>query len=282
MSTKRKFEYDWHDAKTISAEQFREIIPRKLYKYRATGTNLDKILDKCSLWYAAPQSFNDPFDCQLSVNIGSTKAEIVENMKNNRSLIDLEDEEMRETVYKMIEDDPVFFNDFMSKLHQVYVNESIAVCCFVESWDNILMWAHYTQSHTGVCLEFSVNEGSDIYKNLLPVQYSETYPFFDLAKYKDEQSPFRTMHMQAVATKSLMWEYENEWRDIRNDGENAYPFNPADLSGVTFGINTSDEDKEKTLRLLKENNYPEVAIYQATRDDTLYGINREQIDLVKN
>ena len=34
-----------------------------------------------------------------------------------------------------------------------------AILCFSRNWDNLLLWSHYGDSHTGVCLGFDIAEG---------------------------------------------------------------------------------------------------------------------------
>jgi hypothetical protein len=35
-------------------------------------------------------------------------------------------------------------------------NKRVGLLCFSRNWDNILLWSHYAQSHTGICLGFDV------------------------------------------------------------------------------------------------------------------------------
>ena len=53
------------------------------------------------------------------------------------------------------------------------------VLCLSEVNDNILMWSHYGQSHTGVVLEFPTEEKSGFSAlHLLPVRYEDGPPSF--------------------------------------------------------------------------------------------------------
>ena len=49
--------------------------------------------------------------------------------------------------------------------------------CFSEAFDNILMWARYSQNHTGVVLELSCNEKLDsAWGAARPVKYMDRMP----------------------------------------------------------------------------------------------------------
>lgn len=51
--------------------------PSRLYKYRDTGANTERIFKDRSLYFAAPSSFNDPFDCSFHVLVEGAGNEAV-------------------------------------------------------------------------------------------------------------------------------------------------------------------------------------------------------------
>jgi hypothetical protein len=81
------------------------------------------------------------------------------------------------------------------------------ILCFSRNWDNLLLWSHYGDSHTGVCLGFDIpecvpgeNYDTDvIYQpNLLQIRHPEDVNF-DLAN-------------RLLRTKHESWTYEQEVR----------------------------------------------------------------------
>ena len=51
--------------------------PSKLYRYRNRGTYTEKIFSDRALYFAAPGSFNDPFDCGFHILVDGVKNEAV-------------------------------------------------------------------------------------------------------------------------------------------------------------------------------------------------------------
>ena len=85
--------------------------------------------------------------------------------------------------------------------------QKYGILCFSRNWDNLLLWSHYGDSHTGICMGFDIPEGSlgwnydtdVLYQpNLLQIRRPEDVNF-DLASRL-----FRTKHES--------WSYEQEVR----------------------------------------------------------------------
>lgn len=49
--------------------------------------------------------------------------------------------------------------------------------CFTESNDNSLMWSHYAEQNTGICVEYDlkklINSKADVLKHIFPIIYME-------------------------------------------------------------------------------------------------------------
>ena len=65
--------------------------------------------------------------------------------------------------------------------------------------DNLLLWAHYSASHTGVCLKFDITKDEDLFALTFAVKYSKDYPKFDYLKERDQ------LVDKAMRTKSIHW-----------------------------------------------------------------------------
>ena len=100
--------------------------------------------------------------------------------------------------------------------------------------DNPLLWAHYADSHRGVCLGFRVERSIDL-KALLEVKYQDTPPV-----WRGEDSD---LIQKIFCTKWSHWEYEKEWRAVATDKE-YIELASGVLETVIFGVRTSKEDQE--------------------------------------
>jgi Protein of unknown function (DUF2971) len=86
------------------------------------------------------------------------------------------------------------------------INKDNGLICFSKSWSNPLMWGHYAEKHTGICLGFDVPDGPPLFeaiyaKHMLkididPITKKPTKKFFD----------------KLMRTKFFDWKYEDEMR----------------------------------------------------------------------
>lgn len=94
-------------------------------------------------------------------------------------------------------------------------NNELGVFSLTRSWDNTLMWSHYTNSHKGFCIGF--NRNSPLFKkeikvngsqfSLKPVEYSENRIKIPIERGMKIDPNF-------LLTKSIDWKYEKEERLI--------------------------------------------------------------------
>lgn len=95
------------------------------------------------------------------------------------------------------------------------------VCCFSSQNDSPLMWAHYANSNSGICIAYDFNkiDRDNLFrKTLFPVVYTQN-PFdlsdlLDEDKKKNYKYPLDTAVLCSAINKSAIWKYENEWRTV--------------------------------------------------------------------
>ena len=95
------------------------------------------------------------------------------------------------------------------------INERYRVYCLSSKPDSELMWAHYSNKHQGICLEFDA--GNELFSQALKLSYQEDYPMFDLTAETEEE------HLMPLTTKSAAWNYEDEYRLIAQEEKAAIP-----------------------------------------------------------
>lgn len=256
-------------------------IPPKLYKYQSWDYYAFNNLRQKHLWFSKPESFNDPFDCDINFTITDINEENI-NSLFNFCLESANDKKAFNAKYSQggkfnnkFRDDVVNFALMATNLVKEKQWAKIGVACFSEDNDNILMWSHYTNSHQGFCLEFDTNCAPfkpTKTKNLLKVNYSESnsYPALSL---KDIPNNLDLINTQ-LGTKSLHWKYENEWRLFSAIGNKEYPFDRAALTGVYFGCRMKNEDKNAIALILAD--LP-TRLYQMQRSETEFKVASKEI-----
>lgn len=245
-------------------------LPRLLYKYRSLSDGSKKytldIFRKCELYFSAPQNFNDPFDCKLSPIIGSQK-EFAEAMAERQTL-----NYKKEDVVASLNANPNLLQKFKDAVGNVMNRHGI--CCFSKKNADLLMWSHYADCHTGICLEFDVTKDSGFFTFPINVHYQDAYPKIDIS----EEDKYKEYVITLISTKYSEWSYEEEIR-IMKDSNKAYSFEPSALISVTFGCKVEDAVIEEVKHVVEANlNLKHVKFYKAVMDDTDFKLNISQID----
>ncbi|NOT35828.1 MAG: DUF2971 domain-containing protein [Saprospiraceae bacterium] len=230
-------------------------IPQFAYKLRTINRYLFDILVNSEMWFAKPDSFNDPFDCAINLDMsGSSQEEI--NVYYDKFLKSKLNEKERLILNpKMITKEK--FEELLNKsAKNVIINKGIG--CFLDNKEELLMWAHYADSHRGIALKFDVLKDDDFFYPSRRVVYTQEYPKYNYLKGKNEVAE------KLIFTKSKEWKYEGEIRIIKpKSGQ--YKFNPESLVEITFGCKTSKED-EKTILEIARLKYPHIKIFNAIQN----------------
>ncbi len=99
------------------------------------------------------------------------------------------------------------FADAYQGPFQQKLNTYFGVLCFSTVNDNLLMWAHYADSHKGFVLEFDTeDEQFRRLGDLHPITYDTNRPVLD---------PVKQITFDIYLRKSLDWQYEHEYRLVR-------------------------------------------------------------------
>ena len=146
------------------------------------------------------------------------------------------------------------------------------ILSLTNSYQNKLMWSHYTKSHEGVCLTVRV-PNSLVY----PICYtskrvytdSNIEQILDTGKIKSKKSvlkPYSSLRpMKRIAfIKDRKWMYENEYRLVFDHEdepslifEDGKWFMPVKITNIYLGVNfdrNDDEIKERIIDACKRNN----------------------------
>ena len=201
---------------------------------------------------------------------------IIETLKMEDVLKDLEDRvvKVRDELYIP------FLKKFLSKL---------TITCFSASgWDNQLMWSHYANSYSGICVEYDFEKMDNFIGFMYPVKYSSVRPTVSLKDLglsefkKDENGNLITEEVNISAifsyllAKNKCWSYEEEWRIINVEGE---PYTPLFIEApfvksITFGLDLDDICKQLLWDVCQERG---IACYQLIINSSDYSLTREAL-----
>ena len=215
------------------------------YKFSTCNKYLFQSLINESIGLTSPGYFNDPFDSPI------------------RELLNNEDEFSQ--YIRQAYNDCLKVSCFSSniklpredeKTHQLIHKEEKLKGALPE-YLNELMWAHYADSHKGVCIKYHfpnlftkfVHNSDGVTCFFYDIIYSDS----DICQYSKKDS----INMKdAFFLKGKQWEYENELRLLYFDvkGREGYKVIKAEncIEAVYFGLRCSEEDKTTIMNILKD------------------------------
>lgn len=235
-----------------------------LYKFHSNGKYLKKLLRESKFHFQHPSKFNDPWDCNLPIQMFETSQDIATNFEK------IFDEHKFQETFKH---SPLNFTrteilkilrgatlspEILTAINQSflgYFNEyyaTTAITCFSKKADNLLLWAHYASQHTGVCLG---------YDDMILRRYFGENAFYEVMYPKSKVLPIpklvvdpKNEVIKLLTTKSYDWRYENEVRLINYiGGECRFP--KTALRTIVFGLRFDESEKKELIKVCVKKGY---------------------------
>lgn len=240
------------------------------------NTSLKCLVQHNKVKVSNPSRLNDPFDCKTLYSTSDATIEDFGVFFNSVPL-NLSAAE-KESISISIQSSPVRAAENLRSQYMQYHNEDLdnyRILCYFEPREteypvDELMWAHYAQSHRGLCLQFRKNILTDSFI-CKPVNYEDRYPSFREIAANNAEGLAELIFFR----KSTRWAYENEWRllcdktDIM-DGNLQLP--AAALTGVIFGCEAEYLECEKVARWAQQRSGPALNFFNAKKHSEKYQI----------
>lgn len=282
-------------------------VPEILYRYHK-ASDWNHIFEKRTLRFSRLSKFNDPFEGKPSTNLvynTSEKAGIGYRQFEERLLAQrgmslypsapgISNFLLNQASFAVLSGNVAKKNErYLRKgFHNILTNKNYGALCLTENITNILMWAHYAEAHRGFIIGFNVeNIFSDLEglkKDLSEINYVEKRPSLSMDDIIDNGDTEERLEFfkKCFFTKSVLWEYEQEWRllisFLRNDGSNVdelIPLSPLSVAYVIFRMEMSEDTiKEKCRNVRSTEEYSHVKLKRAIMHDTDYAVVIEDIN----
>lgn len=280
----------------------------KLFKY--LSENRTSFLDDGLIRFTQPHAFNDPFELKPSVSAFCTEQYIKESLNLSFSKIIAEQylelpvevrciitpetfsaiaESRKSEVFEGVKNMAIDVTPLAEKMLHDGFEKHVGVLSLTESPNNLLMWAHYANSHQGFVVEFEPSHmffdqrktEKDDLRHIRKIQYAGSRPQHVLTEVQN---------MGEFLIKSTDWAYEQEWRmlaaladaDVRIEEtpNDIYLFRlPFDaIKSVRIGARASAQTRECVISLLRKN--PElshVAIFEMQIDSERFELHEKRI-----
>lgn len=280
----------------------------KLFKY--FGPERLSILDDRLIRFSQPAVFNDPFEFLpyiKSINTDGEFQEALESAANNdhselyeslqaQAKLHISKEEFHRYLNAALLNFGPLGKQLMAalaphaqiNLYEAW-NKHIGVLCLSEKNDDLLMWAHYADSHKGFVVEFDSESDffdrrlseNDSLRALRKVIYSSKRPAITLSQPKEEDF---------FLTKSDHWEYEAEWRmmipladatksiDTGGGAICLFEFPKDAIKSIVFGAKMPEEISRSMMdKVFTIEGYDHLSFFQAKIHPTHYGLIVDEI-----
>ncbi|RYG28558.1 MAG: DUF2971 domain-containing protein [Burkholderiales bacterium] len=189
-----------------------------------------QILVDHQLFFAAPSSFNDPFDCCPVHDYAATEVQYQAYFlaRSNGSRASNANALMRARMLMQRDANALAgANKAFLAARDTLMNGNGTLCLNIDAHHQ-LMWAHYGDSHRGICIQFDGQH--EFFADAEPVHYSSQRPKLNMFTQSDDE-----LFRNSVGTKSDVWAYEQEWRIMSHLHVGNVPFPRAAVSAVILG-----------------------------------------------
>ena len=261
----------------------------RLYHYqRFDRSRLEELLRTRSIFLSDASRFNDPWDCKPYFDFTRLDDPVFYERQVHwfdrvarKNTAYLSNEEFRRRAARLRSDRPFLermihdmatVSDEMERRYRVY--------CLTTNPTSTLMWSHYAQNHTGICLGFRCR--NHVFGSAFRVEYSETFPLIDVADDGMEAS------LLPFLAKSAGWSYEEEYRLIAQEEaamnaddtlitrSNMLPIPEGALACIVVGCLMLESEREVVRRLIQEHAQG-VQLQQAVRVPNHYQLTLETL-----
>lgn len=244
--------------------------PKLLYRYRS-GSDLDlEALEEDKLWASSLKEFNDPFEAKVSVDRQALAERRLRESEELRSVMAAKGIGKDHPLYPGILKELNADAGSLSQWLDAQCGKPL-IGCFSEDHASILMWAHYANSHKGICIGYSYEKLLEYYGlNLYPVTYSDRFERTDTFDGVENYEHF----LRSFLTKATPWAYEKEWRLIaryNHSGE----YLRGELIGapvperIYMGVSIPEETEKRLKELCRRKG---VALYRMGLSEKRYGL----------
>lgn len=248
--------YSSEEKEFIRQRILKRDVPQQLYKYR-TIDSVKQLLENHKIYFSSCKEFNDPFESAINILSDYTPQQYYESFIFGGMTPEVSKELTRQIVCGIIDGETI-----LKQLTRDVIS-SVGYYCMTTKPDNLLMWAHYADSHKGVCIKFDILKDLDSFLVPVPVDYNEQYIDFNM---------LNSDLLSVLRRKSQAWKYEDEYRIIKTDYQGLWEIKPDCLEGIIFGCRTSEKDKNEIKILAASSGFTNVKFFEARMKRDSYGL----------
>lgn len=293
------------------------------FKYVSTKA-IVPILQNLQVRWSSPLTFNDPFDTQANLNLNFNDKQYSDGMWQEAKTIIESDLAPKfatssgfgQVLQQLREDritDPQKWESIKAELKEAFLDgennlhkmqedmnqtwkmmlPNLFIFCISEIEDDLLMWAHYAESHKGGVIKLTCLPSRDSALCIAkPVEYRPDIPFLaelnEFIKHVTDQKPinFGENLKNLAYKKSDHWAYEKEWRVVNFKPEVNHGLGyesesiwPDEVDSVYLGYKMDTNLSQQIQGIIKNNpRLGHVKIFKGSPNDSSFKLDFERID----
>lgn len=250
--------------------------PQYLYCYFPIESGIS-FLDTLKFRLSSVSDFNDPFE-----SLFETEYPYFFLSFNEQSTIDIIEDRIAIMNQRKWPNVAAIRNKSIGLVNLI---KNLKIGCFSETPDNILMWGHYARKFTGIVVKFRVSL-ADWGNDLKKVEYNNDR--ISITSFNIDTYGALEEERALITRKSINWEYEREWRYIRNtddcpkDSKGYYKkVNKTAVKEVILGCRICPNDLEKIKDVISKNFGPGLPISIVLPSQSNYSLEIKDLSSVE-
>lgn len=206
-----------------------------LFKYCSFNTNTLQIIINNHLHFAFPHKLNDPLDSKFKIKISNPQNfsnKTINEIKGSRIVLNDKISLLLKDVNLQLGDKEKQ-KELLFEYFSFIQNNFFGLCCFSKTYENNLMWSHYTNEAKGLCLVFDkallLKSTEDYINNNHYHLINENVTYrgiknLNVTLLKNGKIKYSLNHF---FSKTKHWKYEEEYRMVlAQKTRTAFDFNP--------------------------------------------------------
>jgi hypothetical protein len=231
--------------------------PNYIYKFVPFNINTLKSLIKNELWFGNPINLNDPFECDFKLRFSG-------ELPNDDFLKKYYSEQLKieDAIIERIARNKTNINFLLEDIRKAILKstiENFGICSFSKSYNDVKMWAHYADSHKGMCMIFEkdllINSFQGV--KLEEIKYINDLIDVEIIGSNNNIQISNLDFDEILNLKNSCWEIENELRlSIKFFNKNSrrlLKYNRESLKGIIIGKKMEHDNVATLCHLLKDN-----------------------------
>jgi len=286
--------------------------PKSIFRYQRFSAMTIESLCHDRLYFADPASFDDPLDCQPTLESDSDRntlrrilTELIRRRVEAETLASLNIAKLKgnkteshakklgeqaagnelENIayhatnpeYEVGEEEAECLLLNYKIQRELLRQYDRGVCCFSSAVNNPVLWSHYGDQHRGLCIGYSFNRNPKpkLYKVIYGGDRRVSTSLIAKALLDNDSKSQELLDCNVLLRKAASWRYEREWRLLSKRGVQDSPLS---LKDVTFGLRCPISVMHAIITAL-ESREEKVKFYQISEVRENFKLKRESVDI---